>query len=748
MGYFSSKKKTYVYSSATRMMDDEDIVNASQQAITNYILRNTLQTDTTLKEMSIVDYMNEATLNNLSAKWGRVRQRAIKDNYVYGVPTSNIILQENTDFNQEVIAMLEASGMNTVELIYAYADEMNYYHILMQKLVSQYGWNPSTNEITSLSTQIGKKVYLKDIVMRYPTEFLEDVVDDDLMSQWGYAATSGATHVRNEDRLAEHTPWEEDTSITEVIARVTTTSELGDVVMDVGFRDYEPTSDYIMVSYLAGGELKYFTGYFGTGEYPRLDQLYMTSISYGEFYPRMYARLNTTNLAADSLKETDAYKSCQQLWRTTDLNWAEWVDVLHDNLGDVGDITQAFVTCAIPANTDDQDQLEYLFKWFNRIYKSQEKKRTPSVQDTFPGRKKDIINNSVRDGMSLVIQDNVYTQVVAFRQIGFADYEGKVTDVGKYNLVLDKVRDTSRRSGFLGLRAMSVHRYQYQVTESTYRVISVYGLSSTEYVTGGNTVVSAGNSESLLIPVDATMAREMSNRDYEVVMSKGLHIIVNTLKVVKTKWYQRGAFKVVMFIVAVIIAVWTGGAGWGLMAFVKAIAMAVAVSVVVTLATKLLIKLGVAVEIVMVVAVIAALVSGYVQFNQIGQLAGMSARTIAQISNVALQVQANMTQYELQSLAKQMQNLSTEHEQRMQELQELQDEVAIQSQLLDNSLFVAPDFSGAFIKLGESPDDYYTRTIHAGSLGPAVIDVTLGSIEQMLKLPTPQQTLNTFQGGN
>ncbi|MDR8433932.1 hypothetical protein FPK63_23130, partial [Acinetobacter baumannii] len=91
----------------------------------------------------------------------------------------------------------------------------------------------------------------------------------------------------------------------------------------------------------------------------------------------------------------------------------------------------------------------------------------------------------------------------------------------------------------------------YQITEKTYRVVSVYGLAFTEYVTGGNTGVSAGDSDSLFVPLDYSMTTEMTNRDYENVVAKSLHVVVNTLKVVKTKWYQTGVFKVVLFIAAV-----------------------------------------------------------------------------------------------------------------------------------------------------------------------------------------------------
>ncbi|MFH4188729.1 hypothetical protein WAJ24_20385, partial [Acinetobacter baumannii] len=92
---------------------------------------------------------------------------------------------------------------------------------------------------------------------------------------------------------------------------------------------------------------------------------------------------------------------------------------------------------------------------------------------------------------------------------------------------------------------------------NTYREVRVYGLALTEQVSGGNATVSSGDSENLLTPIDRAMRNEFSSREREILYSKGLHIVLNTLQVVKTKWYMSGVFKVVMFIVAVVLSVFT-----------------------------------------------------------------------------------------------------------------------------------------------------------------------------------------------
>lgn len=737
MGWFSSKKKTYVFTSADRMIEEAEIVNSNQMAVTEYLLQNTLQTNTSLQNASLVDCMTQATYSSLPAKWGRAYNNAKGGRYYYGLPTSNIVLQESKTFLDELASMFKATETKEVELLYGHVDELNYFHGAMQTLVLRHGFNPTEN---TLEYQ-GQRYFLEDLIMVYPMDYQENVIDEDYYSQWGYSASSGKTIDRDEDRTRAHTPHQFREGIEVPLAIVQLS---GGVSFELAITDYNDVDDYIMSAYLVDGQVRYFTGDFGTGEYPNIDSIYITEAEFGEFYPRMYGRLDSKNLADDSLKETEAYKSSQNFWRNTDLDWASWVSQLDESLEDKDKITQAFVSAVVPANTQDDDQIEYLFKWFKKVYLSRPVGRTDSVQELYRDRKVDFINNSVRDGMTLVIADKAYTQKLSFSHIGYATVVGTIGEVGTFKSEYSSSR--ASQNIFNPLR-IKVHQYSYQVTEDTYEVISVYGLSSTEVVRGGNVTVAAGEDENLLIPLDRTMSQEMNPRDYEYVMARSLHLIVNTLQVVKTKWYQRGAFKLVMMVAAAVMSVFTAGQSLTVVNILIAMAASVAVGAVIGVVAKLAVKLGIKVEIVMAVAVITVVLAGYAHFKDVEQVAGIAATTINQVSNAALMLQAKMRELEMASLAKSMIAESQEFENKMQELQDLKDELGADRQLLDNALWISPATSQVFLNLGESPDDYYTRTIHAGFMGTAVIDVTLGIVENSLKLPTPQETFQKIQGG-
>ncbi|MDT1818151.1 hypothetical protein FPK51_28165, partial [Acinetobacter baumannii] len=66
---------------------------------------------------------------------------------------------------------------------------------------------------------------------------------------------------------------------------------------DFGFDEYDTTQDMIMVCYAYAGNIKFFSGKFGTGEFPEVERVFQTGETMGKFYPRLYARLNNQNLA-------------------------------------------------------------------------------------------------------------------------------------------------------------------------------------------------------------------------------------------------------------------------------------------------------------------------------------------------------------------------------------------------------------------------------------------------------------------
>ena len=68
-----------------------------------------------------------------------------------------------------------------------------------------------------------------------------------------------------------------------------------------------------------------------------------------------------------------------------------------------------------------------------------------------------------------------------------------------------------------------------------------------------------GVNDVLIIPVDRTIAKDMELLKRERVYARSLHVVFNSMVIQKLKWYQTGIFQVIMFIIAIVIALWDGG---------------------------------------------------------------------------------------------------------------------------------------------------------------------------------------------
>ena len=127
-----------------------------------------------------------------------------------------------------------------------------------------------------------------------------------------------------------------------------------------------------------------------------------------------------------------------------------------------------------------------------------------------------------------------------------------------------------------------------------------------------------GVNDVLIIPVDRTIAKEMELLKRERVYARSLHVVFNSMVIQKLKWYQTGIFQVIMYIVAIVIALWDGGltltsvaamsAATLITIIVQQILLTVVVGYVVQLGLELLAK-ALGAEFALILAIIAAVIA-------------------------------------------------------------------------------------------------------------------------------------------
>lgn len=780
MGLFKKKKKTYVNTSITRMIEDKDIPNMGQNAAMEYVLQNQA-ISTRVDHKSLVDCFNDQVTSSLSAKMRSARNYAKSGKYSYGIPKPQLVLRDGVDVVTEVQEYLQASLGKPVAIKYAIFGPVNNLHFLRKMLVEDYGYNPVTNELTLLSDSVSK-AYLQDAQIVYCADTIQGISDPDSFYQHGESTTSGKTDFRTQDLKRKHTDWSEDVYAPHDYAvvyvskkaangsEVVTTFNLDflqyehsgpppeDGLDDSNTGDIDPdrdqigdvidtgeSADYFMAfyEYEDSGVVKkeYFTYEYGSGGIPKLDNLFTVQTELGQYLPNIYARLNGRKLNKDQYKDTQEYKSSRQLCRRLDLDYDNWVEEIHKQIGSLQYVKQILMTSAIQVNKDnDPLSLEYIYEYFMEMYN----KMPNNFADTsYTSLKTAYALGAAKMGQTVNIRDKVYHQQLSFNALGYQDIEGNVGEIGSITKGYDTITVRTQWGFYTHTSKISVHKFRKQITANLYREIQIYGLTSTQYVEGGYTTTANNRDDNLLIPFDIALLDKFNLQQRDRLYAKSLLIMLHTVQIVKQKWYETGIFKGIMFVIAVIVSVYTNGSGMVLYAILYAVVQAVVISILIQALAKLLVKVGINVGVVFaVIAVIAIIYGGYISLRDVVGVASVTAPQMLQIASIAFQVSNAGQQIQMMN----MQKAYTEYMDILdKKANDLQEQITNLGLALDSKLeaLISPP-SHIDIRLGEFGADYIDRVKSVVDISKAVILLPENYVDIAISKPTFQDFIRNL----
>lgn len=781
MGLFSTKKKTVANTSVSRAVDDASIIPSNKMAILSYVMSSDSMSTKT-DALSISDYIISATSNNSVARAKRARSYASKEDYYYGLPKSNLVSQEGVDIQAAIQDALEIIYPEGVIVNDAYFGPMNNFYFLKPMLTQKYGYNQDTNELVDESARIGFPCYMESAVIKYSQYSTDALVDPDTIKQVGLSAEAGYTPFREWNYSAKQVPWIENSPLDHDTVDVTVVyknaaNEKVSYVITMDYLEYEASSkpsdigldetaagvyepnavtptldaqlqdqDFFQANYeyTENSVTKRDTFIYlrGAGYIPALDNLFSVTDEFGSYIPRVYARMGGKKCNADEFKDTDKYKAMKGLGNKLGMNWSNWVDELHEAVGSVGSVSQMFLTYSLPANTKDPLIQSYLFEYFMELYGRIPNRFSSSV---FSSLRKDMIAYGSKLGQMIRISDKAYEQQLKFSSIGYVDIQGSIGAVG--STTSGTARERIKNTGKFSFSSFATyHYYRKQLTANTYREIRVYGLSITEYVQGGVVTSASGNSENLLIPLDMAINHEFSNAEKEELYTKSMYIVINTVQVIKTKWYQTGVFKAIMIVVAVVIAVVTVGAGAPISAYIIAAAVAVAkavvLSVVIQMAAKILVSVGVDVGLVAAIAAIAAIATGAYAALKDAAVAGMTATQLLALSSQAFSMSTTGFALQTKETLKAFNSVMADLTKQQKEMQEKYKDLGLAQ---DSTLLMFEPPISLGVRMGESADDYYSRSIHISNIGSSVYYFIENNVANSVTLPSLSTILKNIE---
>lgn len=760
MGLFSSKKKYTVNVTVQGIFEESQIPQSPTTGLIKGIMDNG----------DVVEYMLEEVAGSIGIKTQAgfsFMKKQVND--PIGLPTSH-----TTSFisaRTSVFTTIEANQGQDITPVYYYMGPLNSMHYGWQYCYSALGYDPNTNELHGVSASTGFPCYLSDMKATYLREdydFMVQTADMGMLAQMGPSPQSGYTPSKpinvlsSMGQFAEQPAFEVSDVSTEDY--ITISYEFVDATgaiitrgVTVSMAAFDNTADFHMCRYkMANGQTGFFTYQHGTGTYPGIDVAYALEYNpLGSFLPWTYFRSGGRNS-----KDVESAATIKRMTK-----WCKYIGVDYDSMNDavhgdsdVSDVEQTILLFAVKPGAQHPAELEYLYKHFTGLYENSLSQRelagtlyeSMDNYTTSPSQMNRVLDNRF-------VMDFQYSGIKRKRVGGKIGKKGDYT--GHFEMIpQQQYRSITQGKNGTGTQLVTVDHpswvYRYQVLDSMYEEITVFNYRVNYEVHRKKGFAAGGQDAELLIPLDYAIVATISVGTQEQLLCRAMQMMVNTVIVTKTKWYQSTWFKIVILIVIVVITVLTWGGGSALMAAYAAggyTALAIAVTiiiikmVVIHYATKLFIK-AVGPEIGLVIAIVAMLYGSYEGITALEGAETWSETLLAVGNNLVAEAQSAYGDM-LDDIQDDILAFNEYAQGKFDSLEEQREQFGLNQQLagLDamDLVKLAPG-----IVIGETPSNYFDRTVHSGNIGALAFDMTENFVSVNLMLPQLNSVEGNFYDGS
>lgn len=744
MGLFSSREKTTVGTSISRVIEDSRITESSKIAVIKSIVKN--------GDMS--DYLIEGMSSSMGTRAERMYDFA-KTGYTFGLPSGEFYAA--TQGSEQIKAILDSMTGRDVILDYTRLGPANTLHMGWMKLISDYGYNSETNELTGLSATRGYPVYLKNMTVVIPRSKI-GTMDPKALEQWGEAPSAG--HIPFAfgsdlfvSHLVEHSPlalsdtapseqvlvefaWQEyQTSYDDFVDETLEKENLLSDTFIIPITDFDDNADYFHAKYTIDNKAYYWMYALNSGTYPPLDALFNAPPTLvGEFYPFAYFRLNKTPM--DVNVNAASYLTSKKMVKYLGLDYDQLISSIHEN-PNIDDVEQAMMVLAVPANTTHPLEQQYLYDFFDRLRLNQDNTyglyNLRSILAQFMGWERDITAAAV------VIQDQAFKMSLSNSGIYKRRVGGSIGARGTYSSGYGENKDRFKvnggDNGFYDQEiTITSHYYRKQVSDTMYDEIEVINLRTTYYVYDEFKSIGDGTKDILIVPIDRTLTERYSIPMKEALYSRALHYVFNSRVITHVAWYQEAWFSALVLAIAFAIAIFT--AGQSLVAYSAALAagtitiQAILWSIAVSLMESILISMALAYVVKQVgpeVGIALALLAA--AYGLAGD--GLSATTSLPFADKMLAVSTGLINSSGNEYAANIQQIQTEFSDLYAEAERVSVLINKAQDLLETNSMLSP-----LTIIGESSDDYYRRTMYSGNVGVYALSGVSSYVERALTLPT------------
>jgi hypothetical protein len=760
MGLFSSKKTYTVNVTVSPVFEEEQIPTSALNGLIKGIMQ----------EQDIVPSMLDEISQCMGIRAMTALHNTQMKGYEPGIPSAQVATYIQA--KDQVISAIEANIGRQIDVEYYYMGPLNSMHFGWQYCHDSLGYNVATNELTVLSASTGFPCYLSDMKATYLREDFDWMIqtnDTGMLAQLGPSPRSGFRPSAPYNMLsgigqyAQQPAYEVSDVSTEDYVTIQYEFQNASGAFEtrgitVSMASLDNIADFHMCRYKdSTGKTGFFTYLHGSGTYPSIDLAYALEHSpLGTYFPWAYFRHHGQDAydieSATSMGQMKAW--CEQLG----VSYDQLYDGVHED-PNVDDTEQSLLLMAINPGHENQACREYLFKHFSALHAN----ALPQVQlDPSLEGKLNAFTSSPSQMQH--IRDNRFAMSFQFSGISKRRVPGKIANKNRYNshfgiLSQDSQNYLTQTPIGTGVDNAFLEQpgwiYQYQVNDSVYEEIIVYGLRVNYQVHSKKGFAASRQDKELLIPLDSAIVQTMSVPAREQLLCRSLTMMVNTVIITKSPWYASSAFRIILLVIAVVITILSAGSAWQTVVAAWGVGIgALAVVIITTIVKTMVISYGIKLftqavgpKVALIVALVAVI---YGNTTAATEASATWAENLVQMGTSLVKEAGELSQQQLaaglKDIVEDAEAFSAWAQDQMDGLTDNMLALGLNPAIVGLNAFDVVKM-GPRLVLGENPSDYYARTVHAGNIGTLAFDMTESFVAIKTSLPTFNQTQESFNYG-
>lgn len=332
-----------------------------------------------------------------------------------------------------------------------------------------------------------------------------------------------------------------------------------------------------------------------------LDSVFQGTTSAGEFFPSIPLRIDNKFVTEENFPIIYPWVN-KAIRKSTNTTITDLIEQIGDNPS-IGDIDYAYVVFGVSLNTSENTAKRYLYEFFKSIglnggtsaldnywteyeaamdswskwnvwYDNSRKPggsvTTEPVRKPLPVLPVTSINIKSSQNYDMTINFSGMTETV---YSGVYKPGAKINDItisqgdSKWIYAYSSSGDSSAVGGWGKFISGQVNQIDitWQYAQNSYRKLTISNLTHKNNIYGGKSVditaldaLKDPEESGFIIPLHEGILRSLPIPVVTQMSTASTYLVFNCYQVVKQKWYQTGLFKVVLVIITIVIAVYSG----------------------------------------------------------------------------------------------------------------------------------------------------------------------------------------------